>query len=349
MSDKSVLAIDGLEEKERSKRTQIPYLAETLKLDPIDYSANFQLKRAYTTTLATTATQQSEIKIPSSSRPTLPLLKQTKQSTALGIEIAKAIQRNEKILQNMVEILIKNIHVHNETIIKLSKEDEEKLNKLLEQLSKTENVDTVKRLLNIVTSATAITIGSLLLAPETITAITATATGSVLYSSVSSIWAYLMIGSGVSNIITNEILPRLGGFEKLAGFFTSSDANKKNLADNIQITASLTTSIMGIISSVATSPLIGAVLDWNKGLKILNTTLELSTGTTNFIYDINEYSLNRLQAAQTKIDGKLSKEQTKLDNAFTKLHSAADIQQTFNKTAFQIFETLKKIQENNTR
>ncbi len=346
MDQDLVLSVDSLDEIERSKRAQAPYIAEALRFDPIYYSTNFRLNQLHQTTLQTAAKQETKS---ISSRPQLPQLSHTKQTKALAVELAQAIQRNEKILEGIVQILVKNIHAHNEVIVKLSKEDEKHLNELLEELSKKENANTIKSLLNIVTSSTAITIGATLLAPESIAAITATAAGAALYSSISSVWAYLLIVTGISNIVTNEILPKIGGYEKMAGFFTSSDADRKKLAENIQITTSFTNTIMGVVSSIATSPLIGAVFQWSHGLKLLNTTLELSTGAVNFASDLNEHSFNNLQARQTQLDGKLNLEQSNLDKDFGQLHSAADLEQSFNKISFNIFETLRKIQEQNTK
>jgi len=349
MPRNDVLAIDSLDplETEKSKKVTPPYYDPFLRLDIPDYSTKFNLNKLHQTTLDK-APQQITQKYFSNS-PNLPELNQTKQTTALGFEISKAIQRNEKILQGIVGILINNINLHSEKIITLSEADEKQLKDLLDQLSRKENTNTVSNILNIISSASAITIGALLLAPETIAALTATAASATLYSSISSIWSYLLIATGISNIVTNQILPQIGGYEKLASFFTSCEKDKKNLAENIQITTSLTNTIMGVVSSIATSPLIGAFLKWSHGLKFLNTSLGLSSGAVNFFKDSNESSFKMLESNQTQIDGKLKMEQINLDRNFNQLQTAEDIEKNFNQISFKIFETLRKIQENNTK
>lgn len=344
MSKNYVLAVESLEEIEKSKRAQIPCSVQLTA--PPDYSAGFKLNAIRQTSIEQKAEPFKFFEqIPLSSKPVIPGELSAKQPAALGIEIAKAIQRNEKILRNIVNVLIRNIQARDEKIISLHKEDEKYLNELIDQLSKKEDANMVKSLLNIITSSTAITVGSILLAPQTVSAITASAAGAALYSSVSGIWAYLMIVSGVSNIVTGELLPKIGGYEKIAGFFTLSPADRKNLAHGIQITATLANTVMGIASSIAAGPLITAVLDWSHGLKVLNTSLELSKGAANFVSGLSEHSYNKLQSRQTIHDSNLSKEQSGLDKDFMELHSAADLQQAFNKLCFNIFETLRKIQQ----
>jgi hypothetical protein len=341
MPNDNVFAVDSLEEIERSKRIQAAYNAEAVRSDPT-YSTKFRLNQINNTTLSSAPKQESTLV---SSRPKIPELNQSKHTKALGVEISAAIQRNEKILEGITNILIRNIDARNQIILKLSKEDENQLNELLDQLSKKENASTVKNLLNIVSSSAAIIVGGLLIAPDTIRALTETAAKAALYSSVSGIWPCLLIATGVSNILVNEILPRVGGYEEIASFFTSSDADKKKLADNIQITTSIANTIMGVVSSIAVSPLIGAVLEWSQGLKLVNTTLELSKGVASFTSDYSEYQFNNLQSKQTQIDGKMTLEQSKLDKDFEFLNSANDLQQSFNKISFNIFETLRKMQE----
>jgi len=347
---KEVLAIDALESRdeiERSKRARAFYQAQLERLEPVSYSLRPSLLRANQTTLK--QSHKASLSRASDLRPTLPKLSPSRPPQALGMEISRAIQRNERVLNDIAQVLIRNIRSQNDELVRLSKEDEEHLNKLLEQLAKNENSDTVKSLLNIVTSSTAITIGALLLAPETAAAITATAAGAALYASVSSVWSYLLIASGVSNILTNEVLPRIGGFEKIASFLASDDQSRKDLAENIQVTTSLANTVMGVVASVATSPLIGAVLEWSHGLKLLNTGLEVATGGANFIGGINQREANLLQANKTDIDGKLTRGQSQLDQAHLELYSATDLAQAFNKTCYNVFQTLKKINENNTK
>lgn len=349
MPEEPILAVenlDSLDRIERSKRVQAQYIPP-VRFDTPDYSTSFKLDKLNETTIKTAPKREAAASI--SSRPELIEIKEARKTRALGIDIAEAIKKNEETLQGIVRILVNNINFHNEAIVKLNKEDQAELKALIKQLSNNENLNTVKSLLNVVTSATAITIGAVLLAPETVAAVTATAAGAALYASVSSVWSYLLIATGVSNILTNEILPRIGGYEKVASFFTSSEADRKKLAENIQITTSFTNTIMGVVSSIAASPLIGAALDWSHGLKLLNTTLELSTGAANFASDLSEHQFNKLQSNQTLSDGKLAKEQSVLDNEFMKLHSATDLEQSFNKIIYNIFETLNRILENTTK
>lgn len=341
----TVDSVDRRNDIERSKWVQAAYLAEPTKIDPI-YTSKINLNKLSQTTLE----NAPKVEVTADySRPQIPEKLTKNPQKALGMEIALAIQRNEKLLRGMVDVLIKNIDTHNQMILKLNQEDEKVLNDLIDKLSKKENANTVKSILNVVAASTAITVGAILLAPETAIALSATAAGAALYTSASSIWACLLIASGVSNIAINEVMPRVGAFEKIASYFTSSNEDKKKLADNIQITASVANSIMGVISSIATAPIIGSVLNLGNGLKLFNTTVEVANGAANFKSEWNESELNLVQSNQTIVDKKLSDEQRYLENEFDKLHSATDIESAFNKISFNIFETLRKMQEINTR
>lgn len=340
MPNDHVSAVEGVTSKEieRSKRVQIPYSAQIPLVTLPEYSTSFRLDQLHKTTIES-APQTSKIdKNVSSSRPQLPDLNYAKQPTVLGLEIVRAIQKNEEILNGIVHILIKNIHVHNEAIVKLSEEEQKSLNELLDELSKKENISTVKTLLNVVTSSAAITIG----------AVAASAAGAAI-SSTSLVGSCLLIASGALNLVTNEVFPRLGMFEKIAGFFTDTDAAKRNLADNIQMTTTLANTVMGIASSIAASSLITKVLEWSNGLKLLNSAVSLSDSVLNFITGMYEHTHEKLESEQTTIDGKVSKEQTALDRNYTQLHSATDLQEAFNKASYNIFETIKKMQEENTK
>ncbi|MFA6118753.1 MAG: hypothetical protein WCT85_04185 [Parachlamydiales bacterium] len=376
MGNIKVDTIEEIDAVERSKRVQAAYTPQIQNLDT-DYSTSFALNKINQSSLDTAQEKISKFdpaQMLSSSNPILPSItnaedravtetadsrkvqeakaqtsKKADESKALGLEIAKAIERNEVILQGMVNILVKNIKVQNTAIVQLSEEDQKKLQQLLEQLSKKENADMCKHLLNIATSATAITIGSILISPQAITALSATAAGTALYSSVSSIWSYLLISSGISNLLINEVLPKVGGFEKIASFFASDSSQKQKIADNIQITASLTNAVMGVVSSIATSPLIGALLEWSQGLKVVNTALELASGATSISKDFYEKQYFDLQAEQTLTEGNLNLGQHNLDKSYLELHSLTDMQQNHHKLCYNIFQTLQKINSNNSR
>lgn len=347
-----VSATDRTDAIERSKSIQAAYLA-SLEPNPADYTTNPSLKirNGFETTLKPATPKTKALDDFSANKSTLPPLEKkaskipAKERRALGIELAEAIQRNEELLDDISNILLKNINVQNKAITKLSDEERKQLDKLITELSKKENTDTVKRLLNIVTASTAIVAGSVILAPETL----ALAASSAALSSISSLWGYLLVATGLSNIATNELFPRFDIFNKIAAFFTSDETEKQNLAQNIQVSASLSNTVLSVASALVTSPLLGAVLEWSFGLKILSTATELANGTINVISDVNQSKLKNLQSSKTLIDSKLSVEQLKLDKYQENMEAAISIEEAFNRMSYNIFQTIEKITENHTR
>ena len=339
------------DEKRRIERWQAFYCPPIEKSADVTYSLepSFQVKKAALASIEKAPSNDTDLfSTKTVKKSILPKLEskskepyKTQKNRALGYEIAQAIGRNETMLQDISETLINNISTQNQAILKLSKEDEEHLNKLLKELSKKENVDIVKSLLNITVASAAIVVGGLLLAPEALAA--ATATGTAYYAG----YGIILIGSGITNLIANELLPRIGGYEKIASFFTKDETKKQNLADNIQTATSITSTILSVASAIASGPIIGSVLGWAEGLKIVNTATNLATATTSFVKHKNDYTYKNLQSEQTNIDGKLSLERFKLDKDYASLQSAADIEVAFNKISFNIFQTLQKMAENN--
>ena len=334
------------DEKRRIERWQAFYYPPIEKSADVTYSLNpsFQVKKATLTSIEKTPSNDTNLfPTKSAEKSILPKLEpkskepyKTQKNRALGYEIAQAIGRNETILQDISETLINNISLQNQAILKLSKEDEEHLNELLKELSKKENVDIVKSLLNITVASTAIVVGALII-PEALATTGVVAAG----------YGVILIGSGITNLIANELLPRIGGYEKIASFFTKDETKKQNLADNIQTATSITSTILSVASAIASGPIIGSVLGWAEGLKIVNTATNLATATTSFVKHKNDYTYKNLQSEQTNIDGKLSLERFKLDKDYASLQSAADIEVAFNKISFNIFQTLQKMAENN--
>lgn len=355
-----ISSIDRNEALERSKRALAAHEASLVQspdyqksfslpkttLSPKDFQATFEKAKAETFSEDFSITQK---RAPFSDQMQLPSLENkgssqisNKERKAVGIELAKAIQRNEEILNEITDILLKNIDVQNKAILKLSNEEREHLDKLIAQLSKKENVDTVKRLLNVAVASTAIITGSILLAPE----ILALAASSAAYSSISSLWGYLLVASGVSNIATNEFFPRFNIFQRIASFFTNDETEVQNLAQNIQVGTSLANTILSLASAIATSPLLGAVLDWSFGTKILNIATDIADGTVNIISDVNSSSFKQLQAEKTLIDGEKQGAQNDLEKSQDNLESAALITETFNRMCFTLFTTITKINDN---
>ena len=334
------------DEKRRIERWQAFYCPPIEKSADVTYSLNpsFQVKKATLTSIEKTPSNDTNLfSTKSAEKSILPKLEpkskepyKTHKNRALGYEIAQAIGRNETILQDISETLINNISLQNQAILKLSKEDEEHLNELLKELSKKENVDIVKSLLNITVASTAIVVGALII-PEALATTGVVAAG----------YGVILIGSGITNLIANELLPRIGGYEKIASFFTKDETKKQNLADNIQTATSITSTILSVASAIASGPIIGSVLGWAHGLKIVNTATNLATATTSFVKHKNDYTYKNLQSEQTNIDGKLNLERFKLDKDYASLQSAADVEVAFNKISFNIFQTLQKMAENN--
>ncbi|NGX28660.1 MAG: hypothetical protein K940chlam1_00844 [Candidatus Anoxychlamydiales bacterium] len=337
---------------ERSKSVQAAYLA-SLETNRADYTTDpsLKIKQGFETTLKAATPKTKALDDFSVNKSTLPPLEKkafqipAKERRAIGIDLAEAIQRNEKILNEITDIITKNIDTQSRAIIKLSDEEREQLDKLIAQLSKKENVDTLKRLLNVVTASTAIVAGSVILAPETL----ALAASSAALSSISSLWGYLLVATGVSNIATNEIFPRFDIFNKIASFFTSDETEKQKLSENIQVSASLTNTILSFASALATSPLLGAVLDWSFGTKILTTATEIADGTVNIISDVNRSKLKNLQSSKTLIDGKKEIEQIKLDQYEADMESAIALEEAFNRMSYNVFQTIERTIQNINR
>ena len=358
-----ISTIDRNDALERSKRALAAYEASLVqspdytptfslpktKLSPNDFQATFERAKPKEFSLDDFASTQKrapfsdQMKFPSLETKVLPQTSQ-KERKAVGIELAKAIQRNEAILHEITDVLLNNIDVQNKTIIKLSNEERDHLDKLIKQLSKKENVDTVKRLLNVAAASTAIITGSILLAPETL----AIAASSAAYSSISSLWGYLLVASGVSNIATNEFFPHFDIFNKIASFFTSDETEQQDLAQNIQVGTSLANTILSLASAIATSPLLGAVLDWSFGTKILNVATELADGTVNVISDVSSSNFKKLQAEKTLIDGEKQGAQNDLEKSQDDLESTALMAETLNRMYFTLFTTITKINDNFT-
>jgi len=357
MSEETIHPIGELEEKEKAKKVQIPYESFFQYNNNIDYATSPSLKKntSYQSSLQKTKKPNALFEKNFQTRPDLfeflpdkkpfqetNLQKFTSQETVLGYEIAKAIKNNEAVLQNVINIILDNIKVQNENIIQLSKEDEKNLEKLLDQLKKQENSNILKSMLNITSSAIAITIGTILLTTQPASIVAASAAFSSLYAS-------FMIVTGISNLVINEFMPRFQGFEKIAGFFTSEKSKQQNLADNIKHNASLANGIMAVISSIASISSIETIFNNINGFDIANLAVQLASGANDAYQDINKNSYTMLQAKHTEIEGRKNQTQSKLDKSYTNLHSSCDLQTSFYKLCYKIFEAIQKITENNIK
>jgi hypothetical protein len=347
--------IEPLDEKEKAKRVQLPY-EPLIERSDIEYWAepSFKLKSATTSTIQkapipestkalTHATDTNKIDLPNLKKDQTnaaadPSIDST---TALGYEIVRAIQDNEEIVRGISDILMNNIKGKNKLIVELSKEEQEKLNELLKQLYKKENVDTVKSILNVLTASSAIVAGSVILAPA---AGATVATGTTL-------WGVLLIASGVTNLISNEVLPRIDGHKKLAGFFTSDENKKQDLADNIQTATSITSTILSIISAIATSPkILGSVLEWGeKATQAFDIGLGLASGGANLVKDIGDHQFKNVQAEQTIAENKLKQEKTDLENAHSSMKSALDVQKAFNDISAKLVDALSEMSQKESK
>lgn len=356
----AVQKIEELDEKERAKRVQRPY-DPLIESSDVEYGAQFRLKSIASTTIqkapvvhanepfhissTSTATSAGKTQLPeiTPKKELIPIAsaKETKSSstTALGYEIVRAIERNEEIVRGISEILVNNIKGKNKLIVELTREEQEKLNELLKQLRKNENADTVKSLLNVLTASSAIVVGSFLLAP----------TAGAAAAATSPLWGALLIASGVTNLISNEILPRIDGFEKIASFFKSDEKEKQDLAGTMQTTTTITSTILSITSAIATSPLLGSVLQWSEGAKIIDIGLGLASGTANFAKDVGEHQYKSAEAEQTLIDDRLKQERNDLENAHQSMKSALDVQKAFNTISANIIHTLSEVSEKDSR
>ncbi|NGX62771.1 MAG: hypothetical protein KR126chlam6_00171 [Candidatus Anoxychlamydiales bacterium] len=261
-----------------------------------------------------------------------------KTNTALGVKIAKAIQRNELIFQDICSVLLRNVDTQNENMVKLSKEDSEHLRQLIEELSKKEDTETVKNLLMIASASSAIVIGALLLAPETLAI-------AGVGAATSSLCGGLFITSGIADIVLKGILPKIGGYEKLASLFTNDPTKKQNLADNFYLAGSIGNTIVKVATSIAAGPVLGKVLSWAQGLNIFTTGVDFANAGINAKSNYHEYNYKNVEAEKIKIDGNIKDSQFNIEKAFESLKSANEMEEATGKISFHIFQILQEIQQ----
>ncbi len=338
--------VSKIEEKQKTEKLQLAYNDIFLNVQDSKNVQNSNLKPNLTTsTIKQAPLIPKQIPASSAHKIVLPKLNEkpiADESTnlALGYEIAKAIERNEDIIKNISDILLNNIKNKNKLILELAEEEQDKLNELIKQLSKKENANTVKSILNVLTASTAIVIGSAVLAPEILAFGTAAST---------TIWGTLLITSGITNLIANEVLPRIGGFEKIASFFTTDENKKQDLADNIQTVSSISSTILSIASAIATSPILASALKWQEAITILDIGLGLGNAATNLVKDIGENQYKNAQAEQTQISDRLRQEKNNLENAHSTMQSALDIQRAFNIASAYVIDTFNEVAQKDSK
>jgi len=330
MAEESLLAIERVEEINRSKRVQAAYMP--LLVEPVDHTFSPSLLSKTTGTTLTSCKKSDSFPTAKPQSPTLPktpILEKSSQRKVLGVEIANAIKNNEAILNEVIQILIRNIDVKTNAMTNLMKEDEKRLDDLLTTLAKKEGIGTAKIIMNILSSSTAITIGTLLLASKDV--------------AIGAACPPLLIASGISNLVINEVLPREYCSEKIASYFTSNAQERKNLADNIDITMSLANIVLTVGTSIATGSVITKMANSSWVVSFVQTTLELAKNTINFISNKNEGEYSLLQSKKTHSDHEYTLAGQDLQGSQDEMYSAAKFMEVFHRTCQSVFLGLKDL------
>ncbi len=313
-------AIEEISEIDRSKKVTIPYLPPIQTLT--DYQLNPTLKVARSF-LEKTKKQE---KLPLTNTPQLPTSISPKNTNALGFLIAKAIQENEEIIRDVVEICIRNIDVEKNTLKKLSTEDQQKLQERLIQLEKKETIDVYKSILTTVASATAIVIGGMIIAPEAIGSLLLTTTAAeaatAAASGVSAVWGWVLAGSGISNLATTYIMPRL------------------DVSPTFQATSTVFNTAVGLTAAIATGSFISKLMEWSTAFQIMETSVELSSGITNFLSGTNQYNMSNLEAHQTTIQSNIQFHRQEHEKKSSELKNTTEFLEILYKIANRVMQSL---------
>ncbi|OGN61307.1 MAG: hypothetical protein A3F40_02105 [Chlamydiae bacterium RIFCSPHIGHO2_12_FULL_27_8] len=181
-----------------------------------------------------------------------PILKSEK-TTALGFEVAKAIEENDLIIRDLASIVLRNLKKDNDKMLKISEEEKILLEKHIDALSQKYSYDVVKSILNIVGASSAIIAGTLI-APQA-------AAG------------YLLVVGGLSNILGQEILPIVNGYEYIASFFTSDKETQQNAAGYMQAITAMSSAVLSLAASFSAYPLLSNLFQQSSMLKIVETSV----------------------------------------------------------------------------
>ncbi|MBN2479573.1 MAG: hypothetical protein JXA94_05035 [Parachlamydiales bacterium] len=240
--------------------------------------------------------------------PTIPPIPSKNEKPALGYVLTKALHENEAAINEMIGIIIKNIKIENEVIINLSKEEQEKIQKHIEVLNTKYSVDVVKGILSCASSAVAIIAGTIL-APQ-------------------GVAGYLLITSGVLNILGNEIMPRTGGFEKLASFFTNDEKAQKDASWYMQVASNLASAAFSLTGYFAAGSLVSSLITSNNAIKVADVSLHLTNSVASYASKKTDQTLKLSEADKTKSKSQIEfhkgEFKTTLDNLDNSANFSAD-------------------------
>ncbi|NGX57113.1 MAG: hypothetical protein K1060chlam5_01369 [Candidatus Anoxychlamydiales bacterium] len=272
-----------------------------------------------------------------------------KSTKSFSSEIADAIARNEDIIYDIIDLSTKNINFEKKEIKELTDKEKELLKKRLQELSKRETIDVYKNILLTVSAATTIVIGSLIISPEAIGGLllstAATNAATLAASNTSAIWGYLLVASGLSNILTNDLVAKTNTFENIGSFFTNDPKRASEIGSNIKNSINIASTITSLACSIATSNFVSSIIEWGTSFKILDVATTLSSGSANYLSHSNQATINNLNADQTLIKKEMNFHNFLFDKNLDDLKNIAELNETFNRMSFNIFQTLIKIND----
>jgi hypothetical protein len=278
-------------------------------------------------------------------------LNNSKIDKAFQQRVAEAIARNEDIIYDIAELITKNIDFEKKLIKEISIEDQAIIKKRLNELAKKENIDVYKNILLTISAAGSIAIGSMIIAPGAISSIllseTAKTAAALAASKTAPIWGYLLVASGVSSILNNDVLPKTSFFEKISSFFTSNEKKAKTIENNLKSAVNIATSITSIVSSIATSNFISSIFDWGTSFEILKVGSTIASGSVNYLSQKHQSNINYLNSDKTRLKGKEDFHNFLFDKNSDDLKNISELNETFNKIAFNIIQTLTRISDQN--
>jgi hypothetical protein len=355
MTDK-ILEIDEIKESERSKKLEGLYNQMAFQ-NLADYSINPSInlnKRSSSSIASLSENNKSpsqdvfEIKTNSNNN-----LKNPKINKAFQQQVAEAISRNEDIIYDIAKIIIKNIDQEKKVLKEISIEDQEIIKKRLSLLAKKENIDTYKNILLTITAASSIVIGSMIIAPGAITHILATESAktaaTLAASKTAPIWGYLLVASGISSILNNNVLPKTSFFEKISSFFTSNEKKAKTIENNLRSAVNLATSVTSIVSSIATSNFLSSILEWGTSFEVLKVGSTIAGGSVSYLSQKHQSNISYLHSDQTRLKGTEKFHNFLFDKNTDDLNNISELNETFNKIAFNIIQTLTRISDQNIK
>ena len=291
-------AVEGISEVQRRSKVVITHDPSVLGISP-DYNFRPAMPIAFNSSIQTArAPTDAELDLREAF-----LAKPKKKNTAIGLEVARALERQHETISDIVSILVKNMKYENEIIVTLSKEEQEKLQNHLDELAKRNKVEVYEEILNSIAAASAIVVGSMVISPQAIAALllttSAATAATAAAAAIAPVWGYLLVASGIINLINNQVMPRVGGWEKLASFFTSDKAGKEALKSKLQTGTNIVNSIMAVASSIATGNLIPTIFGSSLVTRVIDTGTKIATGTTHLV---KGYTDSRVRYASADVD-----------------------------------------------